>query len=55
MPEEGLIENMRTAEIVGYLFLIVASRIDAKMRIERPEIAVAANVIPVRMSNENGR
>ncbi len=53
--EELLVESPRRIDFASNFFLIVASGIEPQARIQGAEIGVAANVVPVRVGNEDGR
>src|SRR5258708_14976000 len=55
IAEELFVENTRLAEVVSDLLGVIASRVEAHTGIERTEIGVPANVIPVRMCDKDRR
>src|SRR5580700_11204890 len=52
--EELFIEYARLIHVVSNLFLIIAPRIETQVRIQSAEIGVTANMVPVRVSDEDG-
>src|SRR5882762_4543216 len=53
--EELFVENARLVEVVSDLLGVVASCVEAHRGIERTEVGVPANVIPVRMGDKDRR
>src|SRR5262245_50264779 len=53
--EEWLVENARRAGAASELFGVVVPRIELQARVQAAKIPVPANVIPVRVRDEDGR
>ena len=53
--EEVFGEDPRRIEFAGQLVLVIAPGIETQVRIQRTEIRVSANMVPVGVGNEGGR
>src|SRR6516162_7450553 len=54
LPEELLPEDLRPVGLLFELFLIVASPIKLGTRVQAAEVGMAADMVPVGVSNEHG-
>src|SRR6266566_3821430 len=53
--EEWLVEEGRTTGCPGHLLCVVIPCVELQPRIQPTEICVSPEVVPVRMSDEDGR
>src|SRR5467141_1062177 len=54
LAEKVFADGLRPVDLAGYLFLIVASGIEAWFRIQTAKIGLSADVVPMRMCDEDG-
>src|SRR6266404_2970782 len=54
LAEEVFADGLRRVDLAGYFFLIVASGIEARFRIQAAKIGLSADVVPMRMCDEDG-
>src|SRR6266436_1250645 len=54
LAEKVSVDGLRRVDLAGYFFLIVTSGIEAGFRIQTAKIALSADVVPMRMCDEDG-
>src|SRR5260370_17199650 len=54
LAEKVCADGLRRVDLAGYFFLIVTSGIEAEFRIQTAKIGLSADVVPMRMGDENG-
>src|SRR5258708_10518507 len=54
LAEKVFVDGLRRVDLAGYFFLIVTSGIEAGSRIQTAKIGLAADVVPMRMCDEDG-
>src|SRR5229473_2553211 len=53
LAEEMFGDGLRRVDLAGYFFLVVASGIEAGFRIQTAKIGLPADVVPMRMCDED--
>src|SRR5258707_15879732 len=54
LAEKVSADGLRRVDLAGYLFLVVTSGIEAGFRIQTAKIGLSADVVPMRMCDEDG-
>src|SRR5258707_7388561 len=54
LAEKVFADGLRPVDLAGYFFLIVTSGIEAGFRIQTAKIGLSADVVPMRMCDEDG-
>src|SRR5258708_4552269 len=54
LAEKVFADGLRRVDLAGYFFLIVTSGIEAGFRIQTAKIGLSADVVPMRMCDEDG-
>src|SRR5437899_9770979 len=54
LAEKVFADGLRPVDLAGYFFLIVTSGIEAGFRIQAAKIGLSADVVPMRMCDEDG-
>src|SRR5215472_15785687 len=53
-PKEAFLNGVRPVDFTGYFLVIVAPGVETRFWSQAPEISLSADVVPVRVGNEDG-